>query len=510
MAATATAAAPPVREPAPPPASCRTEPTSSWPALVAGGTTPDLVPYQDYRAGLALTDGANGAGVRIGDVEYEWLPSHLELASKALPASAPTGLPAGYQVRDHGTAVLGVLGGTADGQGITGIAPDATLMPVSPFVSGVYRPAEAITAAAAGLGAGDVLLVELQAMSGTGAMVPIEVYPEVRKAIAAAVDRGIVVVEPAANSGRDLATIPLDASLGPNPWAPGTAGEDDSGALIVGAGGSGSPLSNVTSVADRQRTPESNFGARVDLQGFGAGVVTGGYADLPGADADTAYTACFDGTSSASATVAGAVAVVQAEAIARFGEPLTPYEVRTLLVETGLPQVMAESGDGNIGPRPQVAAAIAGIAAVRGRVPAPAPTPTTPTPPAAPAPAPAAPATAAAPVATPVATALPVPLAGGTTVVVPSVAAAGRAPVARLDRRTGRLTITLRGLAPGARVAVNGRRVALTRGAVALTGVRPRTYLVRVTAPARAGRTYRPARFIITIPARGAPRVRGG
>ncbi len=282
MAATATAAAPPVREPAPPPASCRTEPTSSWPALVAGGTTPDLVPYQDYRAGLALADGADGAGVRIGDVEYEWLPSHLELAPKALPASAPTGLPAGYQVRDHGTAVLGVLGGTADGQGITGIAPEATLMPVSPFVSGVYRPAEAITAAAAGLGAGDVLLVELQAMSGTGAMVPIEVYPEVRKAIAAAVDRGIVVVEPAANSGRDLATIPLDASLGPNPWAPGTAGEDDSGALIVGAGGSGSPLSNVTSVADRQRTPESNFGARVDLQGFGAGVVTGGYADLPG------------------------------------------------------------------------------------------------------------------------------------------------------------------------------------------------------------------------------------
>ena len=58
-------------------------------------------------------------------------------------------------------------------------------------------------------------------------------------------------------------------------------------------------------------------------------------------------------------------------------------------------------------------------------------------------------------------------------------------------------------------MTVNGRRLAPTRGAVALTGVRPRTYLVRVTAPPRAGRTYRPARFVITIPARGAPRVRG-
>ena len=239
---------------------------------------------------------------------------------------------------------------------------------MSPFLGTTYLPDAAIAKAAAGLGPGDVLLVELQAMSGTGAMVPIEVYPEVRAAISDAVASGIVVVEPAANSGQDLASIPLDPSLGPNPWAPGTAGEDDSGALIVGAGGSGSPLLDVATVGDRQRTPESNFGARVDLQGVGAGVVTGGYADLPLATGDTAYTACFDGTSSASAIVAGAVAVIQGEAMARFGAPLTPYEMRTLLVETGLPQVVAESDDGNIGPRPQIAAAIEAIPSVRGRV----------------------------------------------------------------------------------------------------------------------------------------------
>ena len=95
MAGVANAApAEPAREPAPPPASCRTEPASSWAALTAPpAVVPDLVPFQDYRTGLALTPGATGTGVRIADVEYEWLASHLDLAAKALPAAPPTGLP---------------------------------------------------------------------------------------------------------------------------------------------------------------------------------------------------------------------------------------------------------------------------------------------------------------------------------------------------------------------------------------------------------------------------------
>ena len=505
IAVSPAAFAAPAREPAPPPASCRVEPASTWPALIAPGTVPDLVPYQDYRAGLALTDDARGAGVTIADVEYEWLASHAELAPRALPAAVPTGLPASYQARDHGTAVLGLLGGTADGSGITGIAPDAVIRPVSPFLSGVYRPAAAIASAAADLVAGDVLLVELQAVvPGTGVMVPIEAYPEVRREIAKAVARGIVVVEPAANGARDLATVDL-GTLGANPWVPGGAAEDDSGALLVAAGGSGTALSNVATVPDLQRTPESNYGERVDLQGVGAGVVTSGYSDLPGGTDDTAYTGCFDGTSSASATVAGAVALVQGAAIARDGAPLTPYEIRTLLVETGLPQ--SGAGDGGIGPRPQVAAAIAAIASVRGRTAAPAPTPTTPVVPAAPGPVPVVPATGAGSPAPVVTTPAPLVVAPG---VVAAQPAARRTPLARLDRRRARLVVSLRGLAPGARVTVNGRARRVVRGAVVVTGVRPRTYLVRVTAPPRAGRTYRPARFAISVPVRGAPRVRTG
>ena len=497
------AVASPPRVPAPPPSSCRMEPSDIWTSLLTADAVPDLVGYQDYRGGLALAPTATGKGVRIADVEYEWLASHIDLAAKDLPQAPSTGLPPGYQVRDHGTAVLGVLGASADGKGITGIAPDATLLPTSPFIDAAYRPAQAITAAAAGLGPGDVLLVELQAqVPDNGLMVPIEAYPEVRAAIAKAVAKGIVVVEPAANSGLDLGSVSLGA-LGPNPWAPGTPGESDSGALLVGGGGSGTDLLNGIPVGDRQRTPESNFGDRVNLQGYGVGVVTSGYADLPGADANSSYTACFDGTSSASATVAGAVAVVQGAAIARFGEPLTPAQMRGLLRATGEAQVVPGTGDGSIGPRPQVAAAIAALDSVRAHEPA-VVAPSIPhvqgtTPP----PTPVAPAAPTSPVITSAAA----PVAGHRARL--SVrAAAPRAPRARFHRRTARLTLRLRKLAPRARVTVNGKRRAPVRGALVVATKGRRIFLVKVTAPRRAGVAYRPARFIITIPKRGAPRVR--
>ena len=151
-----------------------------------------------------------------------------------------------------------------------------------------------------------------------------------RDAIRAAVDKGIVVVEPAGNGNLDI------GGLGPS-WLADPAGPHAWGALIVGGGGAGP--GGDAAVADRERVPGSNYGVRVDLQGFGGAVVTSGYADLSGgASADRSYTACFDGTSSASATVAGAVAVLQGAAIARTGAPLTPARVRELLPGPACPR----------------------------------------------------------------------------------------------------------------------------------------------------------------------------
>ncbi|MEP6890964.1 MAG: S8 family serine peptidase [Nitrospirota bacterium] len=130
----------------------------------------------------------------------------------------------------------------------------------------------------------------------------------------------------------------------------------DSGAIIVGAG------QRPNSGVDRQREGFSSFGSRVDPQGWGSGVVTTGYSDLYMApdrpvDPDFWYTGNFGGTSSAAAIVAGAVANLQGSALAQLGIPLPPLQIRTLLVQTGSPQ-LGNTAE-HIGPRPDLRQAIA-------------------------------------------------------------------------------------------------------------------------------------------------------
>ena len=342
---------------APPPATCRVPPPGGWPVVSAGAPTPDLTPFQDHRAGLAIPPGAAGAGVTIADVEYDWRPSHEELVARTLPAAVapPGGLDPSFHATEHGTAVLAVLGAADDGRGVSGLAPAAELRPLSPFsVTGAYELQAAIAVTAAGLQPGDVLLVEQQILVDLDpapaverlVLAPVEADAFARDVVAAAAAAGIVVVEPAGNEGVDL------ASLG-RPWLAIAAGEaGHSGALMVGAGGSGLSLSGDLGTAAR-----SNHGRRVDVQGYGEGVVTAGYGEGWSPAGDRAYTACFDGTSSAAATVAGAVAVLQGVLEAAGRAPLTPAIVRERLVATGLPQPVGETRF--IGPRPQVAPAAA-------------------------------------------------------------------------------------------------------------------------------------------------------
>jgi len=474
--------------PAPPPAYCRERPAATWPAFPAAIRPPDLTPFQDYRAGLGIDGDARGAGVTIADIEYEWRAGHVELAARSLPPGSGSALPAEYRAEDHGTAVLGILGASEDGSGVTGLAPEATLAPRSPYPTGqtFYRPWETVTAAARTLGPGDVMLIELQAglTNGGGPFVPIEFYPEMRAAIRAAVDSGIVVVEPAGNGGGDIATLAGGAA----PWLTGPSAPSHSGALIVSGGGS---ATDEQGIGDRRRVPGSNWGDRIDVQGYGTAVVTSGYGDAPwSSTGDRAYTACFDGTSSAAATIAAAVAVLQSAEIARDGSPLTPVQVRDLLVTTGTPQADL-AADGNIGPRPVVSAAIARLPAL----------PTVPPPPSGPDPvvpplSPVTPVTPAVPPLTPV---IPAPPAVGVATVVP--AARGLRVV--VARRAGTVTLRLSGLAPAAVVRLGAKRLKLTRGRVVLRRATRGTFVVRVTA--RAGRHA--VAFRVTLPARGAPRV---
>jgi subtilisin family serine protease len=180
------------------------------------------------------------------------------------------------------------------------------------------------------LTAGDVVLLELQRPgpnydagrdeSGQWGMVPVEWSRVDRDALRVASAEGVTVIEPAGNGFQDL-----DA-----PEYEGRFTEVDSGALMVGAanppGGEYGP--------PREAMSYSNFGTRVDLQGYGAAVVTAGYGDLWGAaGTPDRYSAQFGGTSAASPQVAG-VAVLVASLLRRSTTYLMPDQMRDLLART--------------------------------------------------------------------------------------------------------------------------------------------------------------------------------
>ena len=296
--------------------------------------------------------GADGSGVSVVDIEFDWLFDHEDLE---LPSSA--NIDAGNRIvnrfgmrgTNHGTAVLGELGAKNNGYGVTGIVPGAVLR-VAPATTERYgfNPARAISLATRVSSPGDVILLELQicvcnqscpgddSQRGFG---PLEWFQPAYDAIAAATAKGITVVEAAGNGQVNLDSSGCQRRFDRN--------SRDSGAIIVGAGSS----------RDRSRLQFSNYGSRVDLQGWGHLVTTTGYGHLfnPG-DIRQHYTSTFGGTSSASPIVAGAVAIVQGIVKAAGRRPLNPAQVRNLLATTGKPQG-SPRGE-NIGPLPNLPAAV--------------------------------------------------------------------------------------------------------------------------------------------------------
>ena len=292
-----------------------------------------------------------GGNVWIGDIESNWNFNHTDLNSPTLIGPAST-LTAQANI-DHGTAVLGMLAGRNNAVGVTGIAYNTTLFVAARTTASGYDPAAAITRVTAALREGDVIVLEMQTdgpAAGGNDLVPIEWESASYDAIRIAVGDGIIVVEAAGNGSQNLDDPIFNTGHAP------FRSDHDSGAIIVGAGAV--PGGSDT---DRSRLSFSTYGSTVDLQGWGENVVTTGYGDLYSADGmNSFYTAVFNGTSSATPTVAGACAGLQAHhKITNFGAVLTPREVRDILRATGSPQIAGTNPvTQNIGPRPNLRAAL--------------------------------------------------------------------------------------------------------------------------------------------------------
>jgi len=311
--------------------------------------------------------GGNGAGVTVCEIEYSWNYNHSDI-SQAPNSQINSNTSDPFNDDNHGTAVIGglVSDDNAPNWGTKGICYGARLLTCGsyfqpdPWTPPSWNVPGALAVAIANLSAGDVILIEQQWDYGymQGAYVPIEwwgsyrwpnvpwwqEYNGVYAAIENAVSLGIHVIECGGNGNVDTDLLQ---------WY------GDSGAIIVGAGGV-YPDAPYPGFGDREWLPFSSYGERFNLQGWGENVVTTGYGDLYSIEGpDLYYTSTFSGTSSAGMMVAGAVACYAGFYLANVSStPLDPLAMRALLVDTGTPQVPTPGGGGNIGPRPDLRAAI--------------------------------------------------------------------------------------------------------------------------------------------------------
>ena len=229
--------------------------------------------------------GGAGAGVQIIDVEGAWQLSHEDLLQNV--GGVIAGTPStDLAWRNHGTAVFGEFGGDRNGLGIVGIAPDAGVRAASIF--GGVGSASAIRNAADHLNTGDIILIELHrpgprhnfvSRDDQAGYIALEWWPDDFAAIRYAVTRGVIVVEAAGNGAENLddALYGQPAAGFPASWRnPLNPANPSSDAVLVGAGAPPPNTHGRDHGPDRSRLDFSNFGSRLDAQGWGREVTTTG------------------------------------------------------------------------------------------------------------------------------------------------------------------------------------------------------------------------------------------
>ena len=312
-----------------------------------------------------------GQGVTFADLEAAWTLDHQDLlAADGTPRvelEPSSENHPNHGQRAHGTAALGVVMATDNDLGCVGVAPRPSKAlaigewRLSATGPPVHNRPDALLKAVDRLGYGDVLLLEMQSLlEAQPLQVPCELdlasnagegrtaYDLIRLATAL----GIAVIEPAGNGYEGL--VSRGASLDGGGFGRLTRGDAaflDSGAILVAAATAGvDPAAPGDPAADTGHGPwpGTNYGSRVDCYAWGERVNTLGWDD----DRATTYTTDFDGTSSASAIIAGVAVVVQGLARGLLGAPLSAWQLRALLGDRELGTPSANPGTDLIGVMP--------------------------------------------------------------------------------------------------------------------------------------------------------------
>ncbi|MCD4653087.1 S8 family serine peptidase, partial [bacterium] len=271
------------------------------------------------------------------DVELAWVWSHHDLPTPFYQGGSQSSTHS-HRDQDHGTAVMGEIAAIENDFGITGIASQAAVGGQAidigswPENVGTY-----FDQASAALEPGDVWLIELHGPGPDEAYVPMEWWQSNYDAIANSTALGRICVEAGGNGSANM-----DAAIYEGKFDRTIR---DSLAIMVGAG---TPYDMV---------PEwfTNYGSRMDVNGWGSAIYSTGYGDLYSSEGENLYyTSLFGGTSGASPIVVGVCCVAQSIYKELTGSVISPEDMRSIITETGAPQPSPITQQ--IGPRPNLAA----------------------------------------------------------------------------------------------------------------------------------------------------------
>ncbi|MBN2053426.1 S8 family serine peptidase [bacterium] len=313
-----------------------------WQPIPAPLLPPSYVDSQDYLEDSPIgvnayaawqEPGGRGENVRMIDVELGWNWNHQDLPEPFFQGGDPVAND------NHGTAVLGEIAGLGNTFGVTGISPLVQVGGVSiEYNDWPENVASWFDMASAALDPGDVWLIELHGPGPDGNYVCMEYWQGNYDAIAASTALGRICVEAGGNGSANLDNPIYEGRFDRN--------QRDSLAILVGAG------------TPHAMEPEwfTNYGSRIDANGWGSEIYSTGYGDLYSADGiDLYYTAEFGGTSGASPMLVGVCCVAQSiYKELTSGEVLAPEDLRAAITETGAPQPPPVTQ--YIGPRPDLAA----------------------------------------------------------------------------------------------------------------------------------------------------------
>ncbi|HFK7189062.1 TPA: S8 family serine peptidase, partial [Serratia odorifera] len=277
--------------------------------------------------------GNDGAGISLVSTEITpWNPNHINLPDVSFYQGDKTYTPG----EDHGTSSVGIMAAKDIGTGVKGLTWNSRMGYTNAGVENLYKMIPKLQA-------GDVLQFGVQTNGGevTGCTnscwVPMENYDAYYNIIKALTDKGVHVIQAAANGNINLDHPAFNGKF--------DLKKRDSGSILAGA----------FCAINGKKASFSTYGSRVTSASWGCwDVATTGYGDLHRVK-DAEYTGTFSGTSSANPIIAGVVASLSGIAKAN-GITVSPIKMREILQQTGTPLAAGDSA--HIGTHPDMAKAV--------------------------------------------------------------------------------------------------------------------------------------------------------